>query len=167
MNENFSELPAGRAPLPVPAPHFPDALHAVVWRNWDVINVAALAEVLRGTPEQITEIASSMGLPPQREILSDELRRNYMTVIRRKPANILGPIERAVPRTAFTAMLRPNLRPWLARERPADRCRSTRCVSMWPRRSISTRRRASGQATSSARAIARSACCRECSGPSW
>ncbi|MCX7008868.1 MAG: hypothetical protein NTY53_16760 [Kiritimatiellaeota bacterium] len=28
-----AQLPAGAAPLPVPLPHFPDRLHAYVWRN--------------------------------------------------------------------------------------------------------------------------------------
>jgi hypothetical protein len=80
--ENIESLPMGRAPLPVLMPHFPDALHAVIWRNWDVIAVDVLAEVLHGTPEQITAIAASMGLPPQRAIGLSELRRNYMTVLR-------------------------------------------------------------------------------------
>lgn len=81
--DSFSTLPMGRAPQPVAVPHFPDALHAVIWRNWDVIEVNRLAQVLQGTPEQITAIALSMGLPAQRCIPAGELRRNYMTVLHR------------------------------------------------------------------------------------
>lgn len=80
---SFSALPSGRAPHPVAIPYFPDALHAVIWRNWDVIDAGALAEVLRGTPAQIADIAHSLGLPPQRRIDPMDLRRNYMTVLHR------------------------------------------------------------------------------------
>jgi len=80
---NISTLPVGRAPEPIPIPHFPDVLHAVIWRNWDVVDVHSLAAVLEGTPEQIAEMACSMGLPPQRSIPLDELRRNYMTLLHR------------------------------------------------------------------------------------
>lgn len=78
-----STLPAGRAPTPVTLPHFPDALHAVVWRNWNVIPVDDLARVLGGTSEQITAVGTSMGLPALRLIEPSELRRNYMTVLHR------------------------------------------------------------------------------------
>jgi hypothetical protein len=81
--EDVSALPVGHAPQPVPTPHFPSALYAVIWRNWDVIEVNFLAEVLRATPEQIEALAATMGLPEQRAIAPDELRRNYMTVLRR------------------------------------------------------------------------------------
>ncbi|HWD25590.1 MAG TPA: glycosyltransferase family 4 protein [Rhizomicrobium sp.] len=42
-----------------------------------------------------------------------------LTVIRRKPGNILQPLSGIVPNTAVVAMWRPNLREWLARERPS------------------------------------------------
>lgn len=45
--------------------------------------MADLARVLRATPAQITELAYTMGLPPQRTISPQELRRNYMTVLHR------------------------------------------------------------------------------------
>jgi hypothetical protein len=61
--ERFDNLPMGCAPIPVATPHFPDALHAVVWRNWDVVEADVLAEVLRATTTQIQEVAFSMGLP--------------------------------------------------------------------------------------------------------
>jgi len=79
----YKTLPTGRSPEPVVVPHFPSALHTVVWRNWDVIPLDTLARVLHGTPAQIAEIATSMGLPAQRPITQTELRRNYMTVLHR------------------------------------------------------------------------------------
>ena len=83
MSTNYSTLPAGRKPVPVPIPHFPDSLHAVIWRNWDVVPLDKLARVLGGTPAEIAGIARSMGLPDQRAITPTELRRNYMTVLHR------------------------------------------------------------------------------------
>ena len=78
-----SDLPVGRSPQPVVVPHFPDVLHAVVWRNWDVVPADRLASVLRGSVEQITEIARSMGLPDQRVITPAEMERNSSSIIRR------------------------------------------------------------------------------------
>jgi hypothetical protein len=83
VDVTIDSLPVGRTVEPVPVPHFPDALHAVVWRNWDVVDAQHLAKVLGGTPQQIAAIAASMGLPAQRRIESAELRRNYMTLLRR------------------------------------------------------------------------------------
>jgi len=81
--EDYNQLPIGRSPEPVITPHFPDSLHAVIWRNWDVIPLETLAHVLDGTIAQISEIATSMALPDQRPITKTELRRNYMTVLHR------------------------------------------------------------------------------------
>lgn len=68
---------------PVPAPHFPDALHAVVWRNWGLVEPARLGEVLGATADQITEIATSMGLPAQAPVPAEMSSRGYITLIRR------------------------------------------------------------------------------------
>lgn len=78
-----SPLPVGRAPKPLPLPHFPDPLHAVVWRNWDVVPLERLAETLSGAPADIRRVARSMGLPEQRRISAREVERNYMTVLHR------------------------------------------------------------------------------------
>ncbi len=80
---SFAELPVGTAPQPVPVPHFPDALHAVIWRNWDVVPVETLSKVLKAPVECLFGIASSMGLSAPRPIKAAELRRNYMTVLHR------------------------------------------------------------------------------------
>jgi hypothetical protein len=83
INMSSSILPHGSAPAPLPLPHFPDALHAVVWRNWELVEIDRLAQTLRATSEQIGAIAASMGLPPALTISDDVKRRNYLTVIRR------------------------------------------------------------------------------------
>jgi hypothetical protein len=80
-------LPHGSAPAPLPLPHFPDALHAVIWRNWELVDVERLAQVLRATPRQIAAIADSMGLPSVEQVINlpykEIQRRAYITLIRR------------------------------------------------------------------------------------
>ncbi len=76
-------LPMGSAPKAIRADHFPDPLHALVWRNWQLIAPAKIAEVAGcGTP-QINAMAESMGLPPAGDINPEIRRRAYITLIRR------------------------------------------------------------------------------------
>src|SRR5579884_4445528 len=35
----MTDLPVGSAPAPVALPHFPDRLHAFVWRNWPLVPI--------------------------------------------------------------------------------------------------------------------------------
>ena len=44
--------------------HFPDAMHAVVWRNWHAVEPARIAKVLGTSVENVAAVADSMGLPP-------------------------------------------------------------------------------------------------------
>lgn len=76
-------LPSGAAPEPVTIPHFPDRLHAFVWRNWTLVPVVKIAQVVGATPDQIRSVGESMGLPPAAEISRDQQRRSYITIIRR------------------------------------------------------------------------------------
>jgi hypothetical protein len=76
-------LPAGAAPAPVEFPHFPDRLHAVVWRNWQLVEPARLARVLGTTEEKVNALAESMGLPPAGRVLPEWRRRGYITLVRR------------------------------------------------------------------------------------
>jgi len=62
---------------------FPGRMHAFVWRNWSVVPVAKLAEVLQTTPDKVTHVASSMGLAPQNRILPEWKSEGYITVLRR------------------------------------------------------------------------------------
>ena len=76
-------LPEGTAPMPVPLPHFPDRLHAFVWRNWQLVPVERLAEVVSARPGDILRLGKSMGLPPPPRVTADQQRRSYITVLRR------------------------------------------------------------------------------------
>ncbi|RCS54251.1 hypothetical protein DTL42_03650 [Bremerella cremea] len=76
-------LPEVSSKPPVPIDHFPDALHAVVWRNWSLVPAARLAEVLATTPENVTDIATSMGLPADPYVSPQMATRGYITLVRR------------------------------------------------------------------------------------
>jgi len=81
---DFSALPAeGPAPAE-PIPHFPDRQSAFIWRNWNLTPVENIAKILETTPENVTVIAESLGLPPsqpptwsQDQIYITLLRRNW------------------------------------------------------------------------------------------
>src|SRR6266851_4576006 len=77
------DLPTGPAPDPVSASHFPDRLHAFVWRNWTLVPAQRIAKVVGATPEQILRIGHSMGLPDPPKITEEVRARSYLTVIRR------------------------------------------------------------------------------------
>ena len=76
-------LPSGGAPTPVVCPHFPDRLHAFVWRNWPLVPAERMAEVVGAGPEDIRAIGKSMGLDGPPKITDDQWRRSYITIIRR------------------------------------------------------------------------------------
>ena len=76
-------LPTGPAPKALAFEHFPDRLHAFVWRNWNVVDPARLATVLGTRVENVAAVAESMGLPPAEPIPSEQAARGYITVIRR------------------------------------------------------------------------------------
>lgn len=67
---------------PIDEGHFPSRLYQFVWRNWELANLARMAQVVGARPEQIEELGGSMGLPPKRPLSEDQLRRIYITVIR-------------------------------------------------------------------------------------
>src|SRR5262249_12235977 len=56
-------LPRGKAPPAIVSGHFPDRVHEFVWRNWNAVEPAKLAKILRASVEQVTAIAESLGLP--------------------------------------------------------------------------------------------------------
>src|ERR1700694_5264886 len=75
-------LQSGKAPDPVPEPHFPSRLYQFVWRNWELANADRLAQVIRTAPELVLGLGASMGLPKKRHLTADQLARIYITVIR-------------------------------------------------------------------------------------
>ncbi|MDR3198447.1 MAG: hypothetical protein LBU34_11320 [Planctomycetaceae bacterium] len=73
-----------KGPAALEFEHFPSRLHTFIWRNWSVVPVQRLAEVLETPVENINRIAVTMGLPPQQNILPIwESSQGYITVLRR------------------------------------------------------------------------------------
>ncbi len=80
---DISVLPTSSRPAPIEFKHFPDRLHAFVWRNWEMVTLERMAEVLGTTPEKVRAIGESMGLPPHRRPPAEYQQRGYITIIRR------------------------------------------------------------------------------------
>ena len=80
---SIAGLPKGNAPVALSTPHFPDRLHAYVWRNWPLVPLATLARVVGAARGDMVRIAQSMGLGKPPTITADQLRRSYITIIRR------------------------------------------------------------------------------------
>jgi hypothetical protein len=76
-------LPKGPTPQPLPLPHFPDRLHAFIWRNWPLVSVERLASVLHTSAKNVSSVADALGLPKRPRITSDQQRRSYITIIKR------------------------------------------------------------------------------------
>lgn len=76
-------LPEGDTKPALSAPHFPDRVHEFVWRNWTAVAPEKLASIVGATPEQVEELAGSMGLPLDVPVVPAMLERGYVTLIRR------------------------------------------------------------------------------------
>ena len=76
-------LPSGSTPQALRIDHFPDRLHAFVWRNWPLVPLERMALALRARRQYLERIGLSMGLGRQRCISQDQWRRSYITIIRR------------------------------------------------------------------------------------
>jgi hypothetical protein len=76
-------LPEGPAPAPIVSRHFPDRGATFVWRNWNAVEPAKLAAVLRTSVEKVNALAESMGLPPATAIPPEMKTRGYITLVRR------------------------------------------------------------------------------------
>jgi hypothetical protein len=76
-------LPEGSAPAPLVDRHFPDRVHAFVWRNWNAVEPAKLAKILGTSEENVRAMAVSMGLPPVAVVPPEMIGRGYVTLLRR------------------------------------------------------------------------------------
>ena len=76
-------LPVGSHPVALDTPHFPDRLHALVWRNWQLVEPSRIAQVVDTSVGNIEAIATSMGLPPAGPNPMLTRRRGYITIFRR------------------------------------------------------------------------------------
>ncbi|MDP2898554.1 MAG: hypothetical protein Q8Q12_18610 [bacterium] len=76
-------LPTGNSPQALGFPHFPDRVHAFIWRNWTLVEPERIARVLDTSVENVKAIAKSMGLPPGQSLAPEHRARGYITVLRR------------------------------------------------------------------------------------
>lgn len=76
-------LPVGSEPAALAAEYFPDRVHEFVWRNWNVVEPAKVAQVLGTSVENVMALAASMGLPPAEAIPLEIKTRGYLSVLRR------------------------------------------------------------------------------------
>jgi hypothetical protein len=63
--------------------YFPSVLHAVIFRNWDIVPVDRLARVLATDKRTLLKAAKSMGLGAPENISAEMQRRNVELIIRR------------------------------------------------------------------------------------
>ena len=68
--------------LAVDLPHFPDRLHAFIWRNWLLVPTERIAKVCKAPFAEVLRIGKAMGLPAPRAIPSEQQERSYLTIIR-------------------------------------------------------------------------------------
>jgi len=76
-------LPAGEARPALQFHHFPSPVHAFVWRNWEMVSLERMAEVLDTAPEKVRAMGLSMGLPPYKTPPPEYAQRGYISIIRR------------------------------------------------------------------------------------
>lgn len=76
-------LDVGSHPPALAPVHFPDRAHAVVWRNWQLVEPARIATVLGTTEANVKSMAESMGLPASGPIPEDYSERMMITIVRR------------------------------------------------------------------------------------
>ena len=78
------DLPGEKGTTPaVEYSYFPSRQHAFVFRNWTLVPADRLAKVLETTVQNVSALASSMGLPPQGNIEAQwNSSKGYITVVR-------------------------------------------------------------------------------------
>ena len=81
--KSVSDLPKGNAPASLSLTHFPDRLHAYLWRNWALVPTERLAAVVGATRKEVLQLGQAMNLPKPPHITADQQRRSYITVIKR------------------------------------------------------------------------------------
>ena len=102
-----SILPQGDAPASLVSRHFPDRVHEFIWRNWNAVEPAKLANILGASVHDVTALAESMGLPPDATVPPEMRERGYATLIRRNwhllpYGQLLELVEMTPERLAFT-----------------------------------------------------------------
>jgi hypothetical protein len=77
-----TELPVGSGQPALVSGYFPDRVHEFIWRNWNLVEPARIAQVLDASEQDVLAIAESMGLPPT-AVEPAMMTRGYATLIRR------------------------------------------------------------------------------------
>lgn len=136
------ELPAG--PQALKLFHFPDRMHAFIWRNWRAVEPERIAAVLGTSVENVTSVAESMGLPPAVPIPPEQKTRGYfwMTMCRRNwhvlPGDQLATLLGTTPRELADFLRVEEHANWIILGGFVPRCEPLR----WRPPDAETRRRA-------------------------
>ncbi|MDO5554473.1 MAG: GDSL-type esterase/lipase family protein [Planctomycetia bacterium] len=80
--DDTAPLPPPGAVVPANIAHFPTPAAAVVWKNWNLVPLATLAETLETTSENVQEMATLLGLPPAHDP-DWPSSQNYICLVRR------------------------------------------------------------------------------------
>ena len=64
-------------------PHFPDAVHAYVWRNWGLVPGERMARVIGASAGDVLRMGNAMGLADPPAIPAMQQQRSYLTIIKR------------------------------------------------------------------------------------
>lgn len=79
---SISILPVGKQKQALGFRHFPSTWQAVLWRNWGIIPLPRLANVLKCTQEELLQAGAQLGLEPDDSLCELWLQRGYQTIIR-------------------------------------------------------------------------------------
>jgi hypothetical protein len=79
---NIEDLNLGTNPKALEFPHFPTRWQAIIWRNWGLVSIAKIAEILQTNESEIINSAEEMGLAVPAKIDEQWLERGYLTIIR-------------------------------------------------------------------------------------
>lgn len=124
-------LPQGDARASIVSRHFPNRVYEFVWRNWNAVEPAKLAKILGASVQDITTLATSMGLPSEPVVPPEQRQRGYITLIRRNwhllpYEQLLELLEMTPERLAFT--LREDDFLWIKLGRAKPKCEPLRYV---------------------------------------
>ncbi|MCQ2380429.1 MAG: hypothetical protein MJ025_05880 [Victivallaceae bacterium] len=78
----IDDLPKGNSPKAIDYDYFPAKFLAVIWRNWNRVHPARVAEVIGTIEEKVVEMGELMGLHRDDSSLDDFRNRGYLTIIR-------------------------------------------------------------------------------------
>lgn len=67
----------------VALPHFPDKVHAFLWRNWNLVPLDRMAKVAGTSAAELLRLGKEIGLPAAIPVTAELQQRSYLSVIRR------------------------------------------------------------------------------------